>query len=226
MPFSIFIMCFLSSFFFWYVCTAAAALLSVAVDNLTLLLCLNPILAWHPSWTSRATNSLDPQLCGFMISLISLARLKLAQIYLSDVAILAIQVKYTSISLHIAGGSREEYSQCPEVQPWLKLLETAQCWQNWHGLQKLFLSWNCSNPSYTFSNNFVLSVTCYVPYPVLHPWCAASLTALVIFLFCYSSAKVSTFGGSSTSCVLPFFIISYDLKLAQPSALCFLIGGP
>lgn len=125
-------------------------------------------------------------------------------------------MKYTSSSLDNAGGSREEYSQCPgEVQPWLKLLETAQCWQSLRGLQKLLLSWSCSNPSYTFNNNFVLSITCYVVYPVLHPWCAASLTAFVIFLFCYNSAKVSTFGGNSTLCVLSFCVISYDLKSGQ-----------
>lgn len=71
-------------------------------DGLNLLVCLNPITAWHLPWTSRTVRNKD--------SLISLAGLKLAQIYLDDVIILTISGNYKSISSDITCRSREECS--------------------------------------------------------------------------------------------------------------------
>ena len=158
MLFSVFIVCFVS--FFGCVCKAPRSTDEHGRDGLTLLVCLNTTTAWHPPWTSSTANSPDPQLCGFMISRISLARLKLAQIYLNDAIILTIPVKYRSIALAIAGGSREEYSWClGKDQPWLKPLETAQCWQSQCRVQKLFHRTVQALPIY-LSNSFVLSLTC------------------------------------------------------------------
>lgn len=135
--------------FLGYVCKAAAALLSMAMTLWLCLVCLNPTVAWHPLGTSSAANSPDPQLCGVMTSLISPASLKLAQMYLNYAVILTDPVKYRSISLDIAGGSGEEYSWClGKDQPWLKPLETAQCWQSQCRVQKLLLLPNCSSPPY------------------------------------------------------------------------------
>lgn len=147
MPYSVFIMCFVS--FFWVCLQGSCSTAEHGCDGLTLLVCSNPTTAWHPPWTSSTANSLDPQLCGFMISVISLTSLKLAQIHLNYAIILTIPVKYRSISLDIAGESREEYSWClGKDQPWLKPLETAQCWQSQCRVQKLFLPQNCSSPPY------------------------------------------------------------------------------
>lgn len=144
MPFSVFIEC-----FFGVCLQGSCSTAEHGRDGLTLVVCFNTTMAWHPPWTSSAANSPDAQLCGFMISLISLARLKLAQIYLNDAIILTIPVKYRSISLDTAGGSRREYFWClGKRQPWLKPLETAQCWQGRCRVQELFLPQNCSCPSY------------------------------------------------------------------------------
>lgn len=47
-----------------------------------------------------------------MVSLLSPARLKLAQVFLTDAIILTVQVKCGSISVDVVGWSREGHSQC------------------------------------------------------------------------------------------------------------------
>lgn len=140
-------------------------------DGLNLLLCLNSTTVWHLPWTSRALSPLLPygQHCGLKISLISQAGLRLAQIYLDDVIIILSQpiTKVCSQILHM-GAERNAHVQGKD-HPWLKSLLG--------GGRVCVESKNCSflrtvQALYIYlSNSFFLTLTFYVPCPVLCSWC-------------------------------------------------------
>lgn len=186
-------------------------------DGLNLLVGLNPAMAWHLPWTSRAVSPLQPydQHCGLMISLISLARLKLAQIYLNGAIILTVskdQILYLRYYVWERRGmlmfkvkTIPGWSHCRLLSGGRACVECKNC---------SFLRTVQALSTY-LCNSFFLTLTFYVPCPVLCSWCAASsLTAFVVFLFCYSSIA-STFGGSS---ILSFTIFYYFPWLKISSA--------
>lgn len=72
-------------------------------------------------------------------------------------------------------------------------------------MQKLFLPQDCSSLPIYLSNSLALLLTYYIFCTALCSWCAASLTAFIIFLSFYGST-VSTFDGSSILGLLPFLL--------------------
>lgn len=136
-------------------------------DGLSLLVCLNPTTAWHLPWASRVVSSLLPygQPCGLKISLISLAGLKPAQMYLDGAIILSQQITKACPQILHEGAERNAHVQSKD-HPWLEPLlgggrvcvECKNCYFL-RTVQAFFIY---------LSDSFFLILTFYVSCPVLY----------------------------------------------------------